>query len=386
MKIHLVTGSTGFVGRYLVQDLLKNGEVVWVVIRPLHNMTAAQRALATFPEILTQWPDSFKVIEGDIMSKDLGLSNADSEALSQHEVILWHLAANLSFSAQDRSDALQTNIRGTRNVVDFANKTAARYMHMSTAYVCGDSKVFKETDLDVNQTFRNHYEQSKFAGEKYVRGHCTVPYIVFRPSIIIGDAYRGKAEGCTFGYYRYMFMFHFFKQQVLKALNADNFIIKKIGTRHNKHEDTVQMPWLIIPYPEHGRVNMVTVDFVVDSMIRLYEKNVSGITVHLTHHNPPTFRFILQNVLHDLGYRDMKLIAAPSWVFRFVVYTFYVFGFSIRKYVRSVIWYIPYVTEPCVFDRTNAEKYLENPPEISRDVASRINTYAKEHILDHITI
>ena len=121
-------------------------------------------------------------------------------------------------------------------------------------------------------------------------------------------------------------------------------------------------------------------------MIRLYEKNLSKITVHLTHHNPPKFNFMLQAVLSDLGYKRMRLIPVPAWMFKVIINSFYFFIVPIRKYTRSVMWYIPYFTDPCQFERSVAETYLENPPEISRELVTRINKYAKENILDHIEI
>lgn len=385
MKIHVVTGATGFVGRYLIRDLLQKGEHVWVVVRPLHQMSGIERGEKTLSEFVSDWPDTFTIVEGDITLENFGLAPNDIETLRQNDIVLWHLAANLSFASEDRKAAVTTNRMGTVHAVHLANHLSARYMHMSTAYVCGDAHAFKETDLNVHQTFRNHYEQSKFEGESYVREQCTVPYTILRPSIIIGDAYRGKAEGCTFGYYRYMFMFHFFKQNIMRYTRKHPRLMRWTGTRYDAESDTLHTPWLVIPYPKHGQVDLITVDYIVDSMSRVYEKNIMG-TAHLTHHNAPTFHFVLQSVLEDIGYRRIKLIPVPTWVFRVVVSTFYFVGIPIRKYARSVMWYIPYVSEPCLFERKIVESHLENPPEISRDVIRRINTYAKEHILDYIDV
>jgi nucleoside-diphosphate-sugar epimerase len=389
MKIHLVTGATGFVGKYLVNALLEKGENVWIIVRPLNNVSAQARAKEIFHDYASKGPGIFRVIDGDIMIENLGLADFVVDELKNHEVIFWHLAANLSFASENRAEAQKTNYTGTVNVVNFANKVAKKFVHMSTAYVCGNSRSFGENELDKGQKFRNHYEESKFKAEKYVRNNCKLPCIIFRPSVIIGDAYRGKAEGCTFGYYRYMFMFHFFKKQVVKTLQKNGFIsfcLRSLGMSYDVKNDTLTMPALVIPYPRNRHVDLVTVDYVVESMIRLYEKNLSNITVHLTHHNPPKFNFMLQAVLSDLGYQRMKLIPVPAWIFKTFIKSIYFFVIPIRKYTKSVMWYVPYFTDPCHFERSTAENHLENPPEISRELVSRINKYAKENILDHIEI
>lgn len=368
---------------------MEKGDYVWAVVRPLNNVSAQTRTNEIFHNYLSKWPNTFQVIDGDIMIENLGITNSVLEELKRHEVIFWHLAANLSFASENRADVQKTNYIGTMNVVKFANKAANKFIHMSTAYVCGNSSSFKETELYKGQKFRNHYEKSKFEAEKYVCDNCKLPYIIFRPSVIIGDAYRGKAEGCTFGYYRYMFMFYFFKKQILKALQKNRaiaFLLKILRTKYDSKDGVLKMPWLFIPYPRNGRVDLVTVDYVIESMISLYEKNLYGVTAHLTHHNLPTFRFLLQAVLYDLGFRGMKFIPVPAWIFRIIVYCFYFLAIPLRKYVKSVMWYVPYFTAQCHFERSAIEKHFKNPPEISRELITKINTYAKENILEHIKI
>jgi thioester reductase-like protein len=49
--------------------------------------------------------------------------------------------------------------------------------------------------LDLNQDFRNSYEQSKALAESSVRTlEGSVPYFIYRPSIIVGDSITGKTS------------------------------------------------------------------------------------------------------------------------------------------------------------------------------------------------
>src|SRR3989344_509215 len=252
MKIHLITGATGFVGRYLTNALLERGDTVWIIVRSLNGVSAQSRTKEIFRSHSSRWPTAFRVIEGDITVEDLGVPAYLAEELEAHEVTFWHLAASLTFSSENMAEVQRTNLGGTAHAVAFANKVAHSFMHMSTAYVCGNSSSFSESDLSKGQKFRNPYEQSKLAGETYVHENCKLPYTIFRPSVIIGDAYRGKAEGCTFGYYRYVFMFYFFKKQIIKVLQKDNvsaFLLRVLGTRYDTDNDILSVPWLVIPYP-----------------------------------------------------------------------------------------------------------------------------------------
>ena len=50
MKIHLITGATGFVGKYLVNSLLEKSENVWIIVRQLDNVSSQKRAEAIFED------------------------------------------------------------------------------------------------------------------------------------------------------------------------------------------------------------------------------------------------------------------------------------------------------------------------------------------------
>lgn len=391
MRIHLITGASGFVGRYLVRRLLESGAAVWVIVRPLEGFSAKERSEKLFSEYFLKHPNNFKAIEGDILEEDLGIAPAYLKELAGENVFLWHLAANLSFSAKDKDAVLRTNYIGTRNVVNLSNKIAERYIHVSTAYVCGDTKsVFRESDLAVGQKFRNHYEWSKFMAEKYVREYCKKPYLVFRPSIIMGDAYEGKAEGCTFGYYRFAYMFFVFKNWLTKKITKGAFLIKKIlfllGSRSNK-DGTLSVPWLIIPCPNGGAVDIVPIDYVVKSMVNsVNNQSFCDQTVHLTNPTPPAFKFALVALIDDLGYRNVKYIEIPSFIFSGVWKISYYVLLLLRVNIGSVKWYLPYITRRYYFSHQNNQSLEPSgSASITRDFLRKINTYAKEEIFNKIS-
>ena len=67
------------------------------------------------------------------------------------------------------------------------------FQYISTAYVCGKrDQVVLESELDVEQEFRNVYEVSKFEAEKLVRASdCFETITVYRPGVVVGDSETG---------------------------------------------------------------------------------------------------------------------------------------------------------------------------------------------------
>lgn len=392
MEIHIVTGGSGFVGKYLVQKLLEAGKDVRVLMRPLGGISAHERAANIFRNHFNAFSDTFRIIEGDVTQENLGISPMHLEEFSKRKVVFWHLAANLSFASEDGDDVMRTNYTGTVNTVNVANNIADVYMYVSTAYVCGDAAAtFHEEDLDVGQTFRNRYESSKFEAEKYIRNNCSIPYIVFRPSIIMGDAYEGKAEGCTFGYYRFAYMFFIFKKWLVKKLQSGSFARKLLtfmGTRYDEQRDTLTVPWLVLPYTSGGTVDMVSVDYVVASLIKsAHEVPRKNCTIHITNPVPPSFQWALASLLDDLGYQNVKYVKVPTVMLTIFLRTLHYAFPSLRAKTQSALWYLPYITRRYSFSQKNSRSIgLSEPMPITRDFLRKINTYAQREIFRNIAM
>lgn len=388
--IHFITGATGFVGRYLVEALLKDGGTVCVLLRSTTSDLSINNG-DVFKNI-TAHSGRLRVIRGDITKHFLGMKDEDLRSFKNFDVTVWHLAANLSFLSKERESVFSANIEGTRNIIDFSNVYASSLHYMSTAYVCGEEKGRIEEDALVdNPHFRNNYESSKYGAEKLVRSLCVVPYIIFRPSIIIGDAYQGKAKGCTFGYYRFAFMFFVFKNWIVQMLKHKRsfaeYVLKSIGTKFDEEGKTISLPWLWVPYPQDGAVNLIPVDYVISSMVAIYKKpKAQGKTFHLVHPNPPTYLFLLQELLGNLGYKKVKYIPIPNTLFSALFRILYWTIIPWRKYFRSASWYMPYVKDKYDFSMDNMETYgILPPPPISSDFLKKVNTYAEEAVFGTIT-
>ena len=126
-------------------------------------------------------------------------SRSSAEAVSRARALstslreAWHLAAVYDL-AVGRGVAQRVNVDGTRNLLEFmaAAPRFERLQYVSTAYVSGRTRgAFRETDLDVGQRFKNHYEETKFLAEvEVVRSK--LPATIYRPGVVVGDSQTGE--------------------------------------------------------------------------------------------------------------------------------------------------------------------------------------------------
>ena len=113
---YFVTGATGFIGRFLVANLLKRGEPVYVLVRK-----GSQKKLAELRDDYWGATDKQVIgIVGDLGKANLGVSADDLKKLKGKIAHFFHLAAiyDLSASAEAQHAA---NVDGTRHAVEFAD-------------------------------------------------------------------------------------------------------------------------------------------------------------------------------------------------------------------------------------------------------------------------
>ncbi|MCM8786940.1 MAG: SDR family oxidoreductase [Candidatus Omnitrophica bacterium] len=224
MKKIFITGATGLVGSYLAKIFLQNQYTAYVLARPKNNKSAKDRVL----DILKFWDKDILekiknliILEGDIIEKNLGLSNENIKKVTQEIEEIFHCAAITKFNLP--IDVIRKpNVEGTKNILDFALgcKNLKKINHISTAYVAGNYRgVFKEKNLDLGQGFDTTYEQSKFEAEKLVESYRKkgLWIDIFRPPLIIGESITGKTPIFNMAVYQ---VIHLWKQEILDIFPA----------------------------------------------------------------------------------------------------------------------------------------------------------------------
>ncbi|MFC3477585.1 SDR family oxidoreductase [Halobacterium litoreum] len=188
-----LTGFPGFLGSALVERLLDRTETVHCLVQPKYRGAAEERARSLAGD---DWRNRIVLHDGDITDPDLGLGD-EYGALQREVTEAFHLAAVYDL-AVDRAVGDAVNVDGTGHVLDFAEGCALRRFHyVSTCYVSGrHDGVFGPDDLDVGQSFNNHYEATKFEAEVDVQERMgeELPTTIYRPAIAVGDSETGETQ------------------------------------------------------------------------------------------------------------------------------------------------------------------------------------------------
>lgn len=171
-----VTGATGFLGSYIVRQLLTDG---------YDNITCLTRSSS--PQELTKdFYEKVRWIEGDIL---------DVPFLSDHlqgiDCIV-HAAAIVTFSTKDKKKMIQTASDGTANLVNIAMDCGVqKFVHISSIAAIGRRK--PEEDISEKMMFSHSkydttYGLSKFLAEQEVwRAHAEgLNVTILNPSMILG--------------------------------------------------------------------------------------------------------------------------------------------------------------------------------------------------------
>jgi thioester reductase-like protein len=222
-------------------------------------------------------------------------------AASTDEV--WHSAASLSFLPEDREEIFKMNVAGTRNVLELVERIPTRRLqHLSTAYIAGNRPdLALESDINVGQTFKNPYEESKceaemMISEAHARGRILAS--VYRPSIVIGDSRSGRATHFH-GVYAFI-------RGLWTALARMR--------RGLPQSAVVNLP-LRLPGAEGTTLNFVPIDYVVDGMVAIACRSDSiGGTYHLVNPSPTENREWLRNICKVLRVEGVELVSESSFL------------------------------------------------------------------------
>ena len=325
----------------LVRELLerKPNATLALLIRNGAGQSAQQRADSFIP--LAERP-RVQVFSGDVSQPNCGLDPAAYGRLSAETTRVIHSAATVRFD-HSLDEARSINVEGTRHILDFADgaRELRSFAYVGTAYVAGErSGLVRENELAVGQSYRNTYEQTKAEAEALVQSRLgSLPGVVLRPSIIVGDSTTGVTSSFKMMYWPL-----------------------KIYARHL---------WRTVPgYPD-AVLDIVPVDFVASSVAQLlFDEAALRSAIHLC--AGPRASATIQQVAH----RAMEYFNGPEP--RFVDPRFF---FAVvrpllflslwgrkRRVLRDGRAYRDYFTMRMQFDTSNAEKLLQpagmSPPPV----------------------
>ncbi len=255
----LVTGGTGFLGAYIIRELVEKGYSVRAIRR---NTTFP----AFIPPVILE---KVEWISGDI------LDVVDLEDAMEGADLVVHAAAKLSFANRDRREMFSTNINGTANVVNIAlEKNIKRFIYVSSVAALGrtgnDEHVTEEKKWSDNK-WNTNYAISKYHGEV--------------------EVWRGMGEG-------------------LSAAIVNPSTLLGYGDWNNSSCTLFRNAFREFPWYTEGINGFVDVTDVARAVVGLLESDISGERYILNGDNW-TFRHLFEEMADGFGKRRPSREATP---------------------------------------------------------------------------
>jgi nucleoside-diphosphate-sugar epimerase len=148
-----ITGGTGFLGAYIIRELVEKG----------YSVRALQRSNKQPFFIPADIFNKVEWVTGDILD-----IVSLSEAMEGVDTVI-HAAAKVSFQPDEKSSLFKINIEGTANVVNMAlEKNVSRFIHVSSVAAIGrtnreelvtEEKKWQQTRMNTYYAISKHYAE-----------------------------------------------------------------------------------------------------------------------------------------------------------------------------------------------------------------------------------
>ena len=160
-----LTGATGFVGSYILRELVRQGHTVRCLLRDTEEKLAAEGK-------------QVERVKGDITTP-----KSFAGTLRGCDAVI-HLVGIIDEKPSKGVTFEAIHYEGTRNVVDEAKDAGvSRYIQMSANGARPDGV--------------SEYQVAKWKAEEYVKRAGFDHWVIMRPSIVFGDPGRGNVEFAT---------------------------------------------------------------------------------------------------------------------------------------------------------------------------------------------
>ena len=255
----LVTGGTGFLGAYIISELIGNGYAV----RAIHRNGPIPFFLPDDIREKVEW------VYCDIRDP-LGLE----DAMAGVDAVI-HAAAKVSFVKKDRRELFSVNIDGTAHVVNAALAChVPRFVHVSSVSALGRTKSGEEVTEEKSwedTKYNTNYAISKFYGEM--------------------EVWRGIGEG-------------------LRGVIVNPSTILGYGDWNHGSCGLFRNAWREFPWYTGGINGFVDVTDTAKAIVRLLATNISGQRFILNGDNW-SFRHLFTTIAGEFGKRPPSREATP---------------------------------------------------------------------------
>jgi len=199
----LVTGSNGFIGTSVVENLLARG------FGNLRFFVRPSSKLQKLKTILGQYPagKNAEIVAGDLLARE------DCKTAARDVAVIIHLAAGFDKAF---AGAFMNSALATRNLIEAFLELGQpkRFVNVSSFAVYSNLKMERHALLDENSPLEDApqerydaYGFGKLQQEKIVRHYgknCRLPFVILRPGMVYGPGkseLSGRVGINTFGFF-----------------------------------------------------------------------------------------------------------------------------------------------------------------------------------------
>jgi thioester reductase-like protein len=203
----LITGVTGFLGAFLLYELLEQTKAnVYCLVRAINVETGKQKIRANLEKYLI-WNEKYssKIVPviGDLSQPSLGLSQQQFLELARKVEVIYHNGASISL-IHPYSTLRAANVLGTQELLKLATQIRIKPVHfISTLDVFQTSHEFSADPIaeqdqlnPAEAVYFDGYTKSKWVSEKMIRIAQSrgLPVSIYRPAMIAGHSKTGASN------------------------------------------------------------------------------------------------------------------------------------------------------------------------------------------------
>jgi nucleoside-diphosphate-sugar epimerase len=286
-----LTGATGFLGGYLLHELMTTTNADAYCLVRATDAATAQKRLVTHLTGYGLWQDRFAprvhaIPVHDLADPQFGMADDAYRALAETTDVIYHSAGSLNM-AYPYERLKRTNVTGTIEALRLAAARKTKPLHFLSSMVVffhdahvGDPLITEEDPPRYHDTLKGGYGKSKWVADRLVGGAMQrgLPATIHRPVRTMGTSATGAMNDLT---------------DILPLVLKACVMLGKC--------------------PDFDvRVTMVPVDYVTRAMVHLAGREDSfGKSFHYFHPDPAPWDRMMQDI-RSLGYK-LDVLTYADW-------------------------------------------------------------------------